>query len=52
MGLLEISLAHDALELPPGSITGMTVGADVATPHPTLILTVRREGQNWAEVST
>src|SRR5258705_9379730 len=35
MGLLEISLAPDALAWPPGSPTGMTVGADIATPHST-----------------
>jgi hypothetical protein len=41
MGLLEIALAPETLELPPRASPGMAVGAEIAPPDPPVIGTVR-----------
>src|SRR5438128_11093105 len=41
MGLEEVALTTAAMQLAPGGATGMTIGAEIAEPHPALIRTVR-----------
>src|SRR5262249_31437683 len=39
MGLLEVAATAGAMQLPPGATVGVTVGAEIAEPHPALIRT-------------
>ena len=41
MGLVEIAATAGAMQLAPGATVGVTVGTDIAEPHPALIRTVR-----------
>src|SRR5439155_17887003 len=41
MGLLEVAATAGAMQLAPGAAAGMTIGAEIAEPHPALIRTVR-----------
>src|SRR6266852_1648041 len=41
VGFLEIATTAGAMQLAPGTAAGMTVGAEIAEPHPALIRTVR-----------
>src|SRR6266446_690283 len=40
-GLLEVAATAGAMQLAPGATVGVTVGAEIAEPHPALIRTVR-----------
>ena len=41
MGLIEVSVARDTLELSPGLSAGMTIGAQVAQSKPAVVRTIR-----------
>src|SRR5438876_1542308 len=41
MGLEEVALTTAAMQLAPGGAAGMTIGAEIAEPHPALIRPVR-----------
>ncbi|HEY5868779.1 MAG TPA: hypothetical protein VI542_25000 [Candidatus Tectomicrobia bacterium] len=40
-GLEKIATTHDTQQLPPGTTTGMAIGAEIAPAHPVLVPTVR-----------
>ena len=44
---IEITLARDALKLPPGLAAGMAIGADVTAPKPAAIGAIR----GWTEMT-
>lgn len=43
---IEVAVAGDALQLPPGLATGMPIGADIAAAQPAMVGTIRL----WTEV--
>jgi hypothetical protein len=41
VGFVEVSVAGDTLQLPPGTATGMPIGAEVAASEPAMVGTIR-----------
>ena len=52
VGLIEIAVARDTLQLAPGLATGMPIGADVAAAEPAVIGSNRDPDRSAHEVST
>jgi len=46
VGFVEVSVAGDTLQLPPGTATGIPIGAEVAASEPAMVGTIR----SWTEV--
>jgi len=46
VGFVVVSVAGDTLQLPPGTATGMPIGAEVAASEPAMVGTIR----GWTEV--